>query len=146
MPKPKPWWLRKRLLLPIGVLVAFGLILVLTYIRSDTAKIIVYNDSGRDLGRMILSACGQQFEIPALAHDQSYRLRLSNRGTEGEVELRVVETTNWNFKGGYVEPTGGYRVRLRLTNTNVVEYQQQISFFHKTFTGVGQERAENVIE
>jgi len=135
MGKPRPWYLRKRLMLPIATLVLAIFVFWYSYVTSNDTRLIVYNETGETVRNIELFACGQRFSIPELANEESVRFDLEPRGEPGDATLAVLGTMKWNSAGNFVEPTGGYRVFFKLLPGGVVEVRSYRSWFQTQIMG-----------
>ncbi len=129
----KHWWRRKRVMLPLLSLVLIAGAIGLAVWRSDTSTVVVYNQSGGPLPGIIVRACNQSRNVARLDEDASFRLRLEPHGEGGEVGLELATEPPTRWHGAHVEPTGGYRVTLRVWPAGEVEAHTQISIWQRWF-------------
>ena len=142
MGKRRPWYLRKRLVLPIVALAFTAFVAWYSFVTSNDTKLIVYNESGEPVRNVELFACGQRFNVAELDHEESMRFELEPEGEAGDATLAVLGTTNWNSAGNFVEPTGGYRVFYKLLPGGYVEVRTYRSWFQTYVMG---KRASGVL-
>ena len=128
-------WLRKRVWLPLLFLLALAGALALALARSNTSKIIVYNQTGTAIGALKLAACGQQTVLRNLGEEESFRWKLAPAGAPGVIALETASNPPWRWQGGYIEPRRGYRVTFRLWPDGEVEMHTQISIWQRLFRG-----------
>jgi hypothetical protein len=133
--KHRPWYRRKRVLLPCVSLVALVLVSAIALVRSDASLIMVFNETGAPLAAIHLTACGQSANFPALPEDASIRWKLEKHGEPSELGLEVASEPPVRWQGGYVEPSGGHRVTLRIWPDGQVEEHRQISFWQRLLKG-----------
>lgn len=139
-PNPRrPWWLRKRSLLPLLFLLGLAFALVAAIARSDTSRIIVYNETGVPIGALRVTACGQETVLQNLDDDESYRWKLAKTGMPGEIGMETASNPPWRWHGGYIKPHGGYRVIISLMPDGEVELQNQISVWQRFLYYVSQQ-------
>lgn len=129
----RPWWLRKRVVLPLLLLVAVPAAVVVALIRSDTSSIVVYNETGGALPPLLVQACNQSRTFTQMDDQDSVRLRLQPHGTAGKIHLELATDPAWTWDGEQIEPHGGYRVTIRLLPDHQVETFTDISWWRKTF-------------
>lgn len=126
---------RKRVWLPVVSLLlligAGGLALH----RSDTSRVIVYNQTGSPIVLLRITACSQSTVFRDVGDEDSFRWKLRPGGTPGEIELETATEPVWQWRGAYIRPRGGYRVTLRLWPDGVVEAHTQISFWQRLLRG-----------
>lgn len=127
----KPLWRRKRILWPLFLLVALVAAGGIAIVRSRDTRIILYNQTGAPLGPVRLRACGQSITVLQLEDEASYRWRLEPHGGESEIVIEAATKPPLEWRGGYVEPRGGYRVTLRIWPDNQVEDHTQISVWQR---------------
>jgi hypothetical protein len=134
-PQLRSWRFRKRVWLPLLSLLVLAGALALAVARSDTSKIIVYNETVAPIGALKIIACGQQTVLRNLAEKESFRWKLAKTGSPGEIEIETASNPPWRWQGGYIEPRCGYRVTLRLRPDGAVEMHTQISIWQRLFRG-----------
>ena len=127
----RPWWLRKRLILPL--LLVAALPVAVAWLRSDQSTIVVYNETGDALPPLLVQACGQTRSFAGLEDQDSVRLVLRPRGPGGAIHLELATTPAWAWDGEFIESHGGYRVSIRLMPDKQVEAFTDISWWRKTF-------------
>ena len=133
--KPRPWYSRKRILLPLALLVALAAALSWAVVRSDVSRLIVFNETGTPLGGLHVSACGQARSFQQVPVEGSVRWKLAPRGSGTEITLETAAKPPVRWQGGYLEPRGGYVVTLRIWPDGQVEAHTQISFWQRLFKG-----------
>jgi len=129
----RPWWLRKRFLLPVSLLAGLGLAVAVAFSASDASTIVVYNETGATLPPLLVRACGSERVFPALAERESVRLGLKPGGPKTPVHLELATDPAWTWDGESVRPTGGYRVTIRLWPDRQVASFTEISWWRRTF-------------
>ena len=122
----RPWWQRPWIWLGIWSLLV-PLVVILAFVRSNQSTIVVYNDTGLPLSALMIRACGQEFRLPRLASDNSFRVKLASEGGESDVVLSSIGEPIIDWAGGYIEPRGGYRIELRVRADGSVVYSEQMS-------------------
>lgn len=127
--------LRKRVWLPVLALVALGLALGVSIVRSNISRIVVYNQTGERLLGLKIVACGQTKVLPPMEEDTSYRWKLAAEGEASMIELEQPTEPPWTWQGAFIEPSGGHRVILRLWPDGEVEVHAQINFWRRLLTG-----------
>ncbi len=127
----RPWWLRRRLLLPLALPVVVALASLVAYLRSDTSTIVVYNETGRTLPALMIRACGQEKIFPPLAEEESIRFELQARGGLSPVRLELATNPAWTWEGGAIKSRGGYRMILRLLPKGEVESYTDMSWWRQ---------------
>ena len=135
MVKRKPWYLRKRIMLPTGALLLAMFMGWYTIVGANDSKIMVYNESGETIRNIRMSACGQSFDISELADEESMRFDLEPTGDPGEATIAVLGTTNWNSSGNHMEPTGGFRIFFKLPPGGYLEVRSYRSWFQTAVLG-----------
>jgi hypothetical protein len=129
----RPWWLRKRVLLPLffvtGVLVAG----VLAFAMSDKSFIVIYNETGHVLPPLLVRACTQERTYASLDERESAQFILSPHGGETPVRLELATDPPWQWEGEAIKPCGGHRVIIRLWPDGQVEAYSEISWWQETF-------------
>jgi len=129
----RPWWLRKRFLFP--TIMALGLVVasVVAFVNSDASTIVVYNETGDSISAIKVAACGQETVLREMAEEESFRIRLKEAGTPGEIAIETAANPPWRWQGGYVQTRGGYRITIRLWPNGEVELHTQISLWQRLF-------------
>jgi hypothetical protein len=122
-------------LLPLALLAALAAAGIVAVLRSDTSTIILYNQTGEALGPLRLQACGQTVTLRHLDDQESFRWSLEPRGSESELTLEAATIPPLQWRGGYVEPRGGYYVILRLWPDGQVEEHTQINAWQRFLKG-----------
>ena len=133
-PNPlRPWWLRKRILFPLILLVGIGVTGLIAFLNSDASTIVIYNETDNPLPPLLVGACGQTRTFRALADQESVRFTLKPDGSESAIHLELATDPPWKWDGELVRPHGGYRVTIRLWPSGQVEAFTEISWWQKTF-------------
>lgn len=133
--KHRPWYRRKRVLLPLVSLAAISLTTIYAVIRSDISRIIVFNETGAPLAAIHLTACGQARTFPNVPTEGSIRWKLERHGSASEIGLQVATEPPVQWRGGYIESHGGYYVTLRIWPDGQIEEHRQISFWQRLVKG-----------
>ena len=127
----RPWWMRKRILIPFLFMVGVASALVVAVVRSDTSRIILYNETGAAIPALRLAACGQERVLQDVGQDESFRWKLRRSGAPGDILIESASNPPWQWRGGYIQPRGGYRVIIRLVAAGEVEVQTEISIWQR---------------
>ena len=101
--------------------------------RSNKTTIVVYNDSSFPLVGVLVKACQQQFTIRRIEPEDSYRIQIAKTGSESDVDLAIPMEPPVSWKGGYIEPRGGYRIELRVLPDMSIKYSTQTSVWQRLF-------------
>lgn len=117
------------------MLLAMALTAGLAVIRSNTSRIIVFNETGKALAAVRLQACGQSRTFNNVPVDGSVRWKLEKHGAASEVSLEVATEPPLQWHGSYVECRGGYAVTLRIWQDGTIEEHRQISFWQRMLKG-----------
>jgi hypothetical protein len=131
----RPWWLRKRLILPFILMAALPVAVALAWLRSDRSTIVIYNETGDALPPLLVQACGQTRSFAGLEDQDSVRFELHPKGPGGAIHLELAATPAWTWDGEFVEARGGYRVSIRIMPGKQVEAFTDISWWQRTFSG-----------
>ena len=129
----RPWWLRKRVLLPLALVTGVAAAAVLAFWRSDRSTIVVYNETGRPLPPLLIRACGQERSCPVLSERESVRFKLRPEGEETAVRLELAADPTWKWEGDPITPRGGRRLTIHLWPGGQVEAYAEISWWRKRF-------------
>lgn len=135
MNKARPWWLRKRLMLPIAALVLLTLVVWYAAVSADDSKIIVYNETAAPVRQIEILACGQHFSLAEIAPEESVRFDLAPTGGTSNVVFSVAGTTNWYSASHYLAPRGGHRLRFRLLPGGYLDSRHYRSWFQEYVLG-----------
>ncbi|MEI7533288.1 MAG: hypothetical protein WCK57_02885 [Verrucomicrobiae bacterium] len=135
----RPLWLCKRFLLPLIFLLGVAVALAVAVSKSDTCKIIIYNETGKIISALKITACGQETALRDLTEEESFRWKLAKNGAPGEITLETAANPPWRWHGGYIKTHGGYRIILKLEPDGEVEVQSQISVWQRWFDTVFQQ-------
>lgn len=130
----RPWWKKRRVLLPAASFLLLAVALAVAIVRSDTSQVMVHNETGAALSGLVVSACGQQMTFPEVPDETSIRMRLAPQGEATAVELSLASGA-WRWEGSYLEPRGGYLIFIRLRRDRDVEVHSQISFWQRVVFG-----------
>lgn len=126
---------QKRVLLPLASLLILTGAAFMAVLRSDTSRVIIYNQTGAPIVGLKVAACGQQAVFRNVAEEESFRWKLAPTGAASDIELETAVVPAWRWRGAYIEPRGGYRVTLRLWPDGGVEVHTQISLWQRLFAG-----------
>lgn len=127
-------YLRKKLvLLPLASLALLSAGLCVAIIRSDISGLIVYNETGQPIQALRLAACGQSATFRSVGEEDSVRLKFGPEGEPGEIEIESIGAPSIKWKGGYIQPRGGYVVMARLWADGSVEVHTQRSVWQSWF-------------
>lgn len=129
--------MRKRIWLPALFVLAAAAALIVAVVRSDTSRVIIYNETGVTISALRISACGQEKLLQNMAQDESFRWKMRKSGSGGEIAFETAAISPWRWQGGYIKPRGGYRVTLRLQSGGEVEVQTELSFWQTLLTQLG---------
>jgi len=129
----RPWWLRKRLILPLILIVGLTSAVAVALVRSDQSTIVIYNETGDALPPLLVSACNQTRTFTSIEDQDSVRFELRPKGAAGPIHLELASNPAWTWDGESIESHGGYRVSIRLEPGNQVEAFTDISWWRKTF-------------
>jgi len=130
-----PWWLRKRILFPLALLVGLAVTGGIAYSNSDVSMIVVYNQTGQPLPPLLIRACNQTRTFMALADQESIRLVLKSGGGESAVHLEFASQPPWQWDGALIKAHGGYRVSIRLLPDHQVEAFTDMSWWRRHLFG-----------
>ena len=131
----RPWWLRKRVWLPLFLIGGVTVASVIAFLNSNASAIMIYNETGDSISALKVIACGQETVLRSLTEESSFRLELKETGTPGEITLETAGNPPWRWQGGYIETRGGYRITIRLWPNGEVEIHTQISLWQRLFRG-----------
>lgn len=127
----RPWWLRKRILFPIALLVSVAVTGLIAFENSDASVIMIYNETGHPLSPLLVRACDQTRTFAALADRESIRIALAPHGTASTVHLELGTEPSWRWDGPLVKPHGGGRVTIRLLPGGQAEAFEDISWWQQ---------------
>lgn len=128
-------FLQKRILLPLASLLLLSVSGYVAVLRSNTSRIVVYNQTGAPIAALRAVACGQTNLFRNLAEEDSFGWKLSPTGDASDIELEMAVEPPWRWRGGFIQPRGGYRVTLRLWPDGEVEAHTQVSFWQRLVHG-----------
>ena len=130
----KTYWLsKKRFWILVGGALSVLIAFFISLRQANVSWIVVYNMTGEPLPPLRIEACGQSRLTPPLPNEGSYRWKLAPRGTPSEIALEMAVDPPWRWRGGYIEPQGGYLVTLRIWPDRQVEEHFQFSFWQQVF-------------
>ena len=127
----RPWWLRKRILFPLILLVGIGVTGLIAFMNSDASTIVIYNETDNPLPPLLVGACGQMRTFPPLADQESVSFALKPDGAESAIHLELATDPPWKWDGELIRPHGGHRVTIRLLPDGQVEAFDQISWWRR---------------
>ena len=127
----RPWWLRKRILLPFVLFTGLGVAGTIAFVNSDTSTIVIYNETGAPLPPLLIRACGQTRTFSTLAEQESVCLQLKPDGGLSTIHLELATQPLWQWDGGEIRPRGGERVSIRLWPSRQVEAFREVSWWRK---------------
>jgi len=116
----------------MGTLVAMVLTAVLSIAHSDASRVVVYNKTGVNLRELTVSACGQSRMFNNVGDGASVGLRLNPNGAAGDISITTNGVVQW--RGEYIEPSGSYRIVLRLRRDGKVESFNTFSWWRRLST------------
>ncbi len=128
-----PWWLRKRIIFPLVLLVGVGVAGTVAFVNSDTSTIVVYNETGARLPPLLVRACEQEKSFATFAERESVQFALKPSGSETTVHLELATDPAWKWEGELIHSHGGYRVSIRLWPDRQVEAYTEISWLQRMF-------------
>ncbi len=129
----RPWWLRKRIIFPLVLLVGVAVTGFVAFENSDASTIVVYNETGNPLPPLLVSACNQSRPFAVLADRESVRVTLKPHGVESPVHLELGTEPPWRWDGPLIKPNGGGRVTIRLLVGGQVEAFTDVSWWRRIF-------------
>ena len=125
------WWTHKRVWIPavaLLILVATGWA---TSVRSEAARVVVYNETGTNWPVLVVTACGKSARFRDVADEASVRLNLRGLVETTEIQLFIDSTNAPVWKGGVVDPSVGERHILRVQRSGEVELSSVTSFVQR---------------
>jgi len=126
----RPWWLRKRILFPLTLLLGLVVTGGIAFENSDASSVVVYNLTGRPLPPLLIRVGGQSRSFPTLAEEESVRLTLAP-GAAGAVHLELATDPPWKWEGDLLRPRGGYRMTIRLWPEGQAEVFTDVSWWRR---------------
>lgn len=107
------WW-------PLLAVALVATSFVVAVVVADASLVLVYNETGDLLPEISVSvgSCSKRFR--QFASRESICLRLAPRGDAGEISLLAGGACLW--RGGYLEPRGGWRAIVRLRRDGQTEF------------------------
>jgi hypothetical protein len=135
------WWKRRRVLWPLGSLLALSLAASLGVAYSNASYVMVYNQTGQLISRLTITA-GRDSRIFRDVEDrESVRLVLGGGGGASDIAISTNGVEMW--RGEYIEPRGGYRAIVRLRGDGQVECSATISWWQSLLRAVTAPSAPN---
>ncbi len=125
----RKWWQLRRVRWPAGALLTLALAATVAIARSNASRVVVYNDTGRALATLTVSACGQSRTFTEVSDRGSVRLRLAATGSASDIAVSTNGVMMW--RGDYLEPRGGYRAIVRLRRDGQVQCTTTISLWQR---------------
>lgn len=125
------WWTHKRIWIPVlalGVLSGTGWT---TRMRSEAARVVVYNETGTNWPVLVVSACGKTARFRDVADEGSVRLNLRGLVETTEIQVFIDSTNAPVWKGGVVDPSVGERHIVRVQRSGDVELSSVTSFVQR---------------
>jgi len=129
--RSRPWWLRKRILFPLVLVIGLAVTGLIAFVNSDTSTIVVYNETGNPLPPLLIRACDQTKTFASLADQESICFVLKPNGAESVIHLELATDPPWKWEGENIRPHGGRRVSIRLLPDGQVEAFDQISWWRR---------------
>lgn len=132
----RPVWRKKRVWIPV---LAVGVTIMscgVAWYLSGGSQLVLYNETGEKVVALRVKACGQTRNFGGLRDEESVGWTLMETGGASEIVLDVemAGERSWTWRGGYVEPKGGYRVVLRLGPGHEVGLDTQISIWPRIWS------------
>ncbi len=127
----KPWWLRKRILFPLALVVGVAVAAAVAFSNSDVSTIVIYNQTGNPLPPLLVRACGQARSFAALADQESVQIRLKPTGGETAVHLELAANPPWQWDGETIKPRGGISITIHLLPSGQVEAFTAVSWWRR---------------
>ncbi len=127
---PPDWWRRRRVWLPLLAILMLAVSAGVAWVRAGTTRIMIYNETGRTVSALRVTACGQQRTFDDIADGESVRFSLEPKGAASEARLFTNGVEFWH--GDYVEPQS-YRLSVYLTRTGNIEVSSTISWLRRPF-------------
>lgn len=125
------WWTHKRVWIPaLAVLVLVGTGWA-TLVRSEAARVVVYNETGTNWPVLVVTACGKSARFREVADEASVRLNLRGLVETTEIQLFIDSTNAPIWKGGVVDPSVGERHIIRVQRSGNVELSSVTSFVQR---------------
>jgi len=121
----KPWWRRRRFWWPLAAAVILGTTFWLALARTDTSRIVIYNNTDGTLDDLVVTACGQSRTFRDVESGASVRFKLAPSGVESAISISVNNAAPW--QGDYIEPKGGYRALIHINRNGDVECRTSLS-------------------
>lgn len=128
----RKWWQLRRVQWPLGALLMLGGAAGLAIARSNSSRVVVYNETGGSIAELVVSACGQSQVFQDVGERESVRLKLATTGNESDIAIATNGVAMW--RGDYLEPRGGYRAIVRLRRDGQVESTTTVSSWQRLFS------------
>lgn len=129
--RPK-WWERRRILWPLAAMVTLTGSLVVAVLRSGASYVVVYNNTGRPIGEMTITACGQEGRFKDVADSESVRFTLTPQGSKSDIAVATNGAALW--RGEYIEPAGGFHAFVHLRRDGQVDAATSTSWWQGFLT------------
>lgn len=129
--KPRPWWRKKRVLLPALFLVVAVAAMLVAVLGSSRSQVILYNDTGGELANITIEACGQSDHLAHLDDGESHRFSLKPGAPPSDIALVIDGDAPIRWRDGFMEAQGGYTTFLHVRRGGVVEWDVEISPIRK---------------
>ena len=126
-----PFWRRRRLLWPAAAVVLLLGALLIALANSRTSQVVIYNETGENVGELTVTACGQSRVFHDLRDRDSVHFALDPTGSESELALFTNAAAPALWHGDYIEPRGGYRAVVRLRRDGEVECRTSVSWWQR---------------
>jgi len=94
---------------------------------SQASRVVVYNETGRPIAELMVSACRQSQVFHDVSNRESVHLTLAGTGGESDIAIAINGVTQW--RGEYVEARGGYRATVRLRRDGEIESSTTLSWW-----------------
>lgn len=98
------WWRRRRLWLPLAAVTMLLGATAIAWTRARATRVFVFNETGKSLNLLKLTACGQSRSFDQIEDGESVRFTLKDSGGPSELVLATNGTEFW--RGEFVEPEG----------------------------------------
>ena len=85
----RSWWLRKRILFPLTLLIGVAATSLIAFVNSDSSTIVIYNETDSPLPPLLVRACGQTRTFSMLEDQESGRFALKPEGAESAIHLEL---------------------------------------------------------
>lgn len=129
----RPWWLKKRVVFSVAFPVLVLIAALVAYRNADISNIVVYDETGRALPPLLISACGQTRTFTQIDDQNSICFSLQPSGDRTPVHLELAGDPPWTWDGPSITPTGGETVTIRLWPNHQVENYVSVSWWRDLF-------------